>query len=282
MEINYNGVVIDLDEVLAQSGRQSLIQPTKTIEKDFVDIRELYLQNLSGNIHIQPGVTDRALVSITGPANIVDDIEISTDTSDRSDYIVLNICGKRTTSNNVMRFVNDGSINIGGIVDGCSNVIINNHSNTTIISNSAPKVDATITLPRGTNISIEDCPAVIDAGQFHSDALYARIGGRGEIQIQGADKLDIAISGNGKIDVAKVKGDAKLKLSGNGSIQIHDGEIDDLDTSISGCGSVTVAASVQNADLSVSGMGNILVNNVAGRLRKRCSGMGSINVINHH
>lgn len=289
MNINYNGVEIDLDAAVAAQGGKTPIRNNKTVNKSFDGVRALDLEGLHASITVRPDTGDRTTVSITGSEDMVEAVRMTTER--RGNHTALKICAEDTgnatniffgSGINIGRQVISGNTICQSIGFGRGNTIIQTDGNTTIISGgNSGKLTIDITLPNQAEVSIDGCQGNIDISSILS-YLYAHIGGSGTVRAEETHKLNVSISGSGDLEVKKASGDVKLKISGRGGAKIHEGEVDDLDVSISGHGNVNAAVTAKDADLSVSGMGSILVNAVTGHVRRRITGMGSINVIREH
>lgn len=89
----------------------------------------------------------------------------------------------------------------------------------------------------------------------------------------------IGLSGSGKAYLLMGGGDLDLSVSGSGSIEVQ-GQFEDAKVDISGMGSVrTIGTCHGSYKASVSGMGSVTHSgSIAGRIKKSVSGMGRINV----
>ena len=97
----------------------------------------------------------------------------------------------------------------------------------------------------------------------------------GETPFTDIDRLDVSISGSGKIDLETESSELFLKISGSGDIYLT-GSTDLLDCSISGSGGIHAFDMITNrADIIVSGSGNTRVN-VEEALDVSISGSGSV------
>ncbi len=287
--INYNGVDIDLDAAAAAQGGKTPVRDNKTVNKSFDGIRALDLEGLHASITVRPNTGNRTTVSITGPEDVVEAVKMTTEC--RGNHTTLKVRAENVgnaaniflgSGINIGRQVFSGNTICQSIGFGRGNTIIQTDGNTTIISGgNGGKLTIDITLPNQAEVSIDGCQGNIDISSALS-YLYAHIGGSGTVRAEETHELNVSISGSGDLEVKKASGNVKLKISGSGSAKIHEGEVDDLDVSISGQGNVRAAVTAKNADLSVSGMGSILVNDVTGHVRRRVTGMGSINVIREY
>lgn len=286
MEINYNGVQIDLDKVAAAvSGKSAQAKPDKTIQRNFTEIDALDLKGLTAKVTIRPGATDRALVEVTGPEDAVEAVKMTTRSQDR--YTTLTINQDRTASktisfgNSVVLGGNEGIRICGNMVT--SSVIIqdNGRGSMSIVSGASPQITINITLPAGANISVDDCCGAVEIGAFRGN-LYTYISGSTKVHAQAVRGIKATISGSGEVAINQLNGgEAKLQISGSGSIKIQDGRASELDANVSGSGNIWANVIAQDADLCVSGVGEIVVKCVQGRLSKHKGRLGNITVHDH-
>ena len=97
----------------------------------------------------------------------------------------------------------------------------------------------------------------------------------GETTFDGSDKLELSISGSGKIDLDVEYDELNLRISGSGDIYLS-GSTDLLDCSISGSGGIhAYDMTARLVDISVSGSGNTRVL-VDESLEVSISGSGSV------
>lgn len=110
------------------------------------------------------------------------------------------------------------------------------------------------------------------------DLQSLAIGGSGSIILEsafnGLDKLDVAIGGNGKIDL---QGDAKelsISIGGNGSVNATEMKVTECSVSIAGNGECEVDVD-DNLSVSIAGMGNVSYKG-SPRISQSIAGFGKV------
>ena len=90
--------------------------------------------------------------------------------------------------------------------------------------------------------------------------------------------LQAELSGDGRVDIARIDGDARIELSGTGQVGVERGQIGIASLEVSGEGGIRIGATIGNATASVSGSGTIALARVTGVLSHSVSGSGSVTV----
>jgi len=127
------------------------------------------------------------------------------------------------------------------------------------------------------------------------NALAARVSGSGLITAASAGAADLiisgsgdvrsgpvtsgleaTISGSGNLDVARLDGRFKARVSGVGHIRVPQGAVTAMEARISGAGNVDFGGVAQSLDAVVSGSGDVHVGDVTGSVNKRVSGSGEV------
>lgn len=105
-----------------------------------------------------------------------------------------------------------------------------------------------------------------------------RTSGAGSVNMGAADRLDLRLSGAGNVRVARVRRGLDARLSGAGGVNIAD-FTGAMDADVSGVGRVRVARGhASSLRASVSGIGGVDFDGVADSLDASISGLGSIHV----
>lgn len=250
--------------------------------------KDLVLEGLVANINIQP----RTGTAIKIKAD--EDVLKTLNFVQLKDNDTLTVKAKPSQGGTVYGETGQSEVNVvavncsGGIVGGTNNTVFNyfggssfvqtsNMPTSGTVRKSTPSVE--ITVPTETAITIDGCCGNVVVGDVNGN-LHTYIAA-GSVTASMVKKLKVEISGQGTATVGCVNGDARLRISGRGTIQVDSGQIDDLEAKVSGSGDICVKAEAQDADLNVTGEGTIYVQKVKGDLHRRVKGRGGIRVPNH-
>lgn len=168
--------------------------------------------------------------------------------------------------------------NIGSMMVSDGVTIISGGGDVNIsTSGTASKLSLDIKVPIGTDIDCDDIDGDVVIGDVEGD-LRVDISSTADLQVGKVKEVDLDVSGRNRIDICQVDGDVEIDASGACNIQIRSGKIDKLNVDLSGAGKIDVRCTAQRAKLDVSGMGSVYVEHVVKPPHKDRSGMGSIKV----
>ena len=175
---------------------------------------------------------------------------------------------------------------------------------------SYPKL--VISVPRGTNVSLDSVVTALNAGDIGGDvslaeghvegeignvksadinihgsadiklgevaeALNVGIHGSGDVIAGSASSLAIAIHGSGDVRVGDVDGAAAVQINGSGDVNI--GNVSgSTDFNVHGSGDIRTGAVKSGADISVHGSGDISLASVAGKTSVAIHGSGDTEI----
>ena len=112
-----------------------------------------------------------------------------------------------------------------------------------------------------------------------SGRLDLRLSGAGRIHATRIRQgLEASLSGVGNVIVDDMAGPLEARVSGVGKIRVADGRASTVRASVSGMGSEEFGGAAETLDASISGLGNIRVNRVNGSVNKSVSGGGHVTV----
>lgn len=250
---------------------EEIISVNKKFTANKFEARDVFM-----DISIQPYNGKEISVSAKGAESDLEDLII------REEQGVVVIKGKDKKVGGGMTVISGGSsITIGGgisnysIVDGISvqgNTVIN-------VGGVRNKTQIEVLVPKKTAINIFRVDGKVNIGNVNGP-LRLHIKGQNEVNAGSITKVFAKVSGTGNVNIATVKGDVSLEVSGTGSVTIKGGEIGELDASVKGTGRIDIYAKAETADLNVSGVGQVYVLNVVKRPSRNVSGVGRIEVGN--
>lgn len=129
------------------------------------------------------------------------------------------------------------------------------------------------------------------------NTLAARVSGSGLIQAQAAGAADLTISGSGDVrsgpvtsgleatisgsgnlDIARLDGPLKARVSGVGQVRVPQGSVTDMQARISGSGGIDFGGVARTLDAEVSGSGDVRAGEVTGQVNKHVSGSGEVRI----
>lgn len=277
-----NGVEVDLEKIAKETKGKS--KNTETRERREVFSGDaLEISQLSADIDIQPSKKDEITIIATGPADIVNQLEISK--SEGTVYV-----SGRANDNNITiaQNVNFGNNrgHIGNVITGNAGSI-GRFGGVTVISgddviintggDNDAKLSLKITAPLYTELSFSGTTGDIMIGDLQAD-VNLDLSGQNFVQIVTVRHLDLDSSGQCEVIAEEITGSANLDISGNAKIELRKGYVEKLAVDASGMGKVDARITAKRANLNASGMCNIYVKEVTGRCHKRSSGMSRISV----
>lgn len=277
-----NGVEVDLEKIAKETKGKAKNAETRERREVFAG-DALEISQLSADVDIQPSGKDEITIVATGPADVVDQLEIS-----KSEGMIY-VSG-RANDNNITITQN---VNFGNNRGHIGNVIAGNVSSigrfggVTVISgddviiNTGGDNDAKLSLkntaPLYTELSFSGITGDITIGDLQAD-VNLDLSGQNFVQIATVRHLDLDSSGQCEVIAEEITGSANLDISGNAKIELRKGYVEKLAVDASGMGKVDARITAKCANLNASGMCNIYVKEVTGRCHKRSSGMSHIAV----
>lgn len=164
----------------------------------------------------------------------------------------------------------------GAVIVGGGSVVVSGRG--TAIGGSETKV--LIKIPVQTNVEIADVDGKVDLVDIDG-WLRVSIGGAGEVRGGRVKDARLSISGSGSVSLREVTGKRlRVNISGSGKVHIGAGKVEEVDCSVSGSGKINFGGTAEDGDLEVSGSGYINVNEITNRPSRQVDGSGSIHVGN--
>lgn len=143
-----------------------------------------------------------------------------------------------------------------------------------------PDFSLEVTIPVQTNVEIDGVDGQVSLEDIEG-SLRARVSGFGDIHGGQVQDARLKISGSGSVYLRGVNGKhLRTRISGSGSVRVESGNVEEIDCSVSGSGQINFGGVAEDGDLDVSGSGNIYVAQVVNRPSRSRRGSGSINVGN--
>lgn len=273
-----NGQEVDLDAIAkATKGKTKQSAPKECREVFNGDALEI--SGLHADIDIQPSRRDEITVTVTGPEDVVDRLNIRQ--QDGTVLISGSTSGKSGGAT-VIQSIRGGHIGSMTINNRSS---IGNFGGVTIISgddiviNTSDAVDTKLTIkitaPIYTEVNLSDTLGYTTIGNLQGD-VDLDLSGQNSVEIANVRHLKLDASGACDVIIEEITGSANLDISGNGKVELRSGYVDKLDVDASGMCKVDAQVTAARANLDASGMCSIRVKEVTGRCRKDTSGMSHI------
>lgn len=252
-----NGQEVDLEKVAKETKGKSGSTATKERHETFTgDVLEL--SNLYADIDIQPAMSNKIVVTVTGTEDFVDKLTMS-----QNDDTVF-ISGDKISRS--VTVTNSSVVCVSG-----NDVVINTNNGNHI------KPSLKITVPIYTEVWVSGATGDITIGNLQGDVdlgLFAQ----STVRIAGVRHLGLKLSGQGDIVVEEITGSAIMDISGHNSVKLLRGYVEMLNIDASGMGKVDAQITAKCARLSASGMCDIRVKEVTERCREYHSGMSHITI----
>ncbi len=250
-----NGQEVDLEKVAKETKGKSGSTAAKERHETFTgDVLEL--SNLYADIDIQPTMSSKIVVTVTGTEDFVDKLMMS-----QNDDTVF-ISGSKISRS--VTVTNSSVVCVSG-----NDVIINTDNGNHI------KPSLKITAPIYTEVRISGAAGDITIGNLQGDVdlgLFAQ----STVRIAGVRHLGLKLSGQGDIVVEEITGSAIMDISGHNNVKLLRGYVEMLNIDASGMGKVDAQITAKCARIDASGMCDIRVKEVTGRCREHHSGMSHI------
>ncbi|ELR69107.1 hypothetical protein C900_05496 [Fulvivirga imtechensis AK7] len=133
-----------------------------------------------------------------------------------------------------------------------------------------------ITINKIEGLSVSSSGKIIGQNKFKTDRLELSVSGSGKIEAQtDSDDLDISISGSGKIELGGTASAVEASISGSGKIRAENLKARSYKVRISGSGSCEVYAE-ESIDARISGSGSIYYKGEPKHINSSTSGSGRI------
>lgn len=247
--------------------------PKKVGPQTFQGVHFVEVSGISADVNVAVGV--ETSITIEGPEGEVDSISFS-HVSDRL-LIGSKSGGRKSGISGVNIFSGSDSITISGSVRG-SHVIMGGPKRIIMSSNEGSSTKVTVTVPKGTGLSILDIDGNATIGDTEGPVQASTKGGG--FTIGKVCDATLSVQGSGDIHVAEVTGDLSMSIQGSGDIRVKNGEVRNLAANVMGSGNARFGGNAMNASLSVMGSGDINIHRVTNRPRMSSMGSGDINVGN--
>ena len=249
-------------------------------ERFFVGLpSELSLEKLNANVQVTTTQENEISVVLKGPQRMLDDIEI------RQDGNAIVICGQSGDNGTTIVMGNVVSVGRGSVTRinrSFGSVFISGNEDVVVIKGGkkGSEVSIEVQIPEQTNVAIEYVNGRVSLADITGN-LRIGISGVGEVRGGRVLNARVKISGAGSLSLREVMGEyLRVRVSGSGSVDVPDGHVEEIECSVSGSGNVSFGGRAENGDLDVSGVGNISVSHVVNRPSRNVSGVGSIHVGN--
>jgi len=138
-----------------------------------------------------------------------------------------------------------------------------------------------VTVEKVEDISVSGSGDAIAETKITAETLTLRVSGSGSLQaeIAVANKLDVNLSGSGKMDLKGKCKSVDANVSGSGKIKLDAGIVDKADFTISGSGKIEASGTASAVEASISGSGKVLAANLeATNCEVKLSGSGNVEI----
>ncbi len=226
-------------------------------------VKGVVVQGLRGEVNIVIGDKPEVAVTIEGDDEALD--AVKTEIKNEALWVTM-----PRTSTNIASV--DGNVTVITSGGGTSKVQIGNQ--TFVNDSEALEVEMTATVPEGTVIRLEGFVGEADIGDTGADVVLSCAGcdaALGEIAA-----LDVSLTGSGDVTVKRVDRALVAEISGDGSINIGDGELDRATLSIVGSGEIDFGGRAVDAEVSIVGAGDVRLREVDNPIQSSIVGAGDV------
>ncbi|EMR03729.1 head GIN domain-containing protein [Cesiribacter andamanensis] len=142
--------------------------------------------------------------------------------------------------------------------------------------NSDNKLVVHISMPSLEGVSVSGSGKLVSQDQFHSDRMRIAVSGSGRVELRVAsDHLSTHVSGSGSITLSGITDTLETHISGSGSVRADKLAAQQVEAHISGSGSCNVHVD-KSIDARISGSGNIRYTGNPTTVNARTSGSGKV------
>lgn len=227
-------------------------------------VKGIVVHGLRGEFKVVIGTEPEVSVIIEGDGEALDTV----DTEVRNEALRVTIPGANST--NIASV--DGNVTVITSGGGKSHVQIGNQ---TFVNDSEPvELQMTATVPEGTIIRLEGFVGDAEIGDTGADVVLNCAGCDAEIGEIAA--LDVSLTGAGDVRADRVDRMLIARISGDGNIEIADGDIERADLSIVGSGAIDFGGHAVDAAVSIVGAGDIRIREVDNPIQSTIIGAGDV------
>lgn len=253
--------------IMGSAGAAALLGATSAIagslEIEPATVKGMVVKGLRGEIEVVIGQGSEVEVVIDGDDEALDRV----DTSVEKDALWITIPNDSTNIASV-----DGNVTVITSGGGTSHVQIGNQSFTN--SSEPVELSMTATVPKGTILRLEGFVGDAEIGDTGADVVLHCAGCNAEIGEIAA--LDVSLTGSGNVTAKRIDRALAAKISGNGSIEIQDGSLDQATLTITGSGDIDFGGRTVDADVKIVGSGDVRLREVDNPIRSTIVGAGDI------
>jgi hypothetical protein len=142
--------------------------------------------------------------------------------------------------------------------------------------NNSDNFDIYITVKDLKELNVSGSGRIYGKNKFNSDRMEIEISGSGRVELEVTSNLiETSISGSGKIDLKGKTKDLETRISGSGSLYASELDSENCDLRISGSGKCEVNVS-KSIDSHISGSGSVYYRGNPDKINSQTSGSGRV------
>lgn len=226
-------------------------------------VKGIVIQGLRGALSVVIGNGPEVDVTVEGAGDALDTVN----TEVRNEALWLTIPSASTTIAKV-----DGDVTVVTTGGGTSHVQIG--SQTFTGESEAVELDMKASVPEGTIIRLEGFVGDAEIGDTRADVILACAACDAHLGEIAA--FDVSLTGSGNVKVARVDRALAARITGDGSIEIVDGNIDQATLAITGSGLIDFGGRAVDANVKIVGAGDIRLREVDHPIQSRIVGSGHV------
>lgn len=226
-------------------------------------VKGIVIQGLRGEFTVVIGAGPEVDVTVEG----VDEALDTVDTEVKNEALWVTI---PSASTNIAMV--DGDVTVITSGGGTSHVQIGNQ---TFTSDSEPvELEMTARVPEGTIIRLEGFVGDAEIGDTRADVVLACAACDAHLGEIAA--FDVSLTGSGDVKVKRVDRALVAKISGDGNIEIVDGDVEQTTLAIIGSGLIDFGGRTVDANVSIVGAGDIHIREVDNPIHSTIVGSGDV------
>ena len=226
-------------------------------------VKGIVIQGLRGELRVVIGTEPDVGVAIEGEDAALE--TVNTEIKNEALWVTV-----PSESTNIAMV--DGNVTVITSGGGTSHVQVGNQ---TFTDDSEPvELAMTATVPEGTVVRLEGFVGDADIGDTGADVVLACSACDASLGVVAA--LDVNLTGSGKVTVERVERALIAKISGDGGIEIADGNVDKATLAIVGSGQIDFGGHAVDADVRIVGAGDVRIREVDNPIQSSIVGAGDI------
>ncbi|HNP18260.1 MAG TPA: head GIN domain-containing protein [Fulvivirga sp.] len=136
--------------------------------------------------------------------------------------------------------------------------------------------DVYITVKNLKELNVSGSGRIMGKNKFAADRMEIEVSGSGRISLEtSANLIETSISGSGKIELKGTTKDLETRISGSGTMYAEDMECENFQARISGSGKCEVNVS-KSLDARISGSGSVYYRGNPDKINSQSSGSGKV------